>query len=114
TAGSPGQVNLTFWGTSALSNNDTTAQWKVMFAQSTNALNSIPTFSQAAATGVMHQGAICTNGTGCASGTRNLAEYFASGLYLGGNSLIVYSDDFNNPSRVAVFTRQVRGAVLKK
>jgi hypothetical protein len=113
-AGAPGQVNVTFWGTSALSNNDPAAQWKVMFVQSTNALASIPTFSQAAATGVMHQGAICTNGTGCASGTRNLAEYFASGLYLDGSSLIVYSDDFNNASPVAVFTRQTTGNLLRK
>ncbi len=113
-AGAPGQVNVTFWGTPALSNNDMTAQWKAVFVQSTNALKSIPTFSQAAATGVMHQGAICTNGTGCATGTRNLAEYFASGLYLDGNGLIVYSDDFNNSSPVATFTRQVSGNTLKK
>lgn len=113
TAGAPGAVNVTWWGTPALSNNDTTAQWKVYFAQSQNALASIPTFAQTAATGVMHQGAICTNGTGCASGTRNLAEYFAPGLYLDGSEMIVYSDDYNNASPVATFIRQTGGATLK-
>lgn len=113
TAGAPGAVNVTWWGTPALSNNDTTAQWKVYFAQSQNALASIPTFAQTAATGVMHQGAICTNGTGCASGTRNLAEYFAPGLYLDGSEMIVYSDDYNNASPVATFIRQTGDATLK-
>jgi hypothetical protein len=112
TAGAPGAVDITWWGTSALSNNDGTAQWKVYFAQSQNALASIPTFAQTAATGVMHQGAICTNGTGCADGTRNLAEYFAPGLYLDGSEMIVYSDDYNNASPVATFIRQTGGATV--
>ena len=112
TAGAPGKIDVTWWGTSAASNNDNSAQWKVYFAQSQNALATIPTFAQTAVTEVMHQGAICTNGTGCASGTRNLAEYFAPGLYLDGSELIVYSDDFNNASPVATFTRQISGATV--
>lgn len=114
TAGAAGKVDLTWWGTGAASNNDGTAQWKVYFAQSQNALAKIPTFSQVAVTGIMHQGAICTNGTGCASGTRNLAEYFAPGLYLDGSELIVYSDDFNNASPLATFTRQIGGATVNQ
>jgi hypothetical protein len=109
TAGDAGKVDITWWGTSASSNLDTAAQWKVFFAQSPNALSSIPTFSQTAATGVMHAGAICTNGTGCASGTRNLAEYFAPGIYLDGSEMIVYSDDFNNASPMATFIKQTSG-----
>lgn len=114
TAGAAGKVNVTWWGTSAASNNEASAQWKVFFAQSQNALANIPTFSQIAATGVMHQGAICTNGTGCASGTRNLAEYFAPGLYLDGSELIVYSDDFNNASPLGTFTRQIGGPTVNQ
>jgi hypothetical protein len=110
TAGDAGKVDITWWGTTAASNNDPAAQWHVFFAQSQNALNSIPTFSQVSASGVMHAGAICTNGTGCASGTRNLAEYFAPGLYLDGSEMIVYSDDYNNSSPLAVFIRQNGGA----
>jgi len=114
TAGAPGKVNVTWWGTSAASNNDGNAQWKVFFVQSQNALAKIPTFAQTAVTGVMHQGAICTNGTGCGSGTRNLAEYFAPGLYLDGSVLIVFSDDFNNASPLATFTRQIAGATVNQ
>jgi hypothetical protein len=112
TAGDAGKVNIAWWGTAATSNNDSTAQWRVFFSQSQNALQSIPTFSQATATDIMHQGAICTNGTGCADGTRNLAEYFAPGLYLDGSELIVYSDDYHNASPVATFTRQVGGTTV--
>jgi len=114
TAGDAGKVNITWWGTTATSNNDGTAQWKVLFSQSLNALQAIPTFAQTTATGVMHVGAICTNGTGCASGTRNLAEYFAPGLSLDGSELIVYSDDFNNANPVATFTRQTSGSRVIK
>jgi hypothetical protein len=114
TAGDPGKVNITWWGTTATSNNDGTAQWKVFFSQSLNALQSIPTFAQTTATGVMHQGAICTNGTGCADGTRNLAEYFAPGLSLNGSELVVYSDDFNNANPVATFIKQIGGSRLLK
>jgi hypothetical protein len=114
TAGDAGLVNITWWGTPATSNNDATAQWKVFFTQSLNALDKVPTFAQSTATGVMHQGAICTNGTGCASGTRNLAEYFAPGLYTDGSELIVYSDDFNNANPVAVFIRQTGGNKVTK
>ena len=112
TAGDPGKVNITWWGTSSASNNDTTAQWRIFFSQSQNALASIPTFVQTTVTGVMHQGAICTNGTGCASGTRNLAEYFAPGLYLDGSEMINYADDYNNSSPLATFTRQVSGSTI--
>ena len=114
TAGDAGKVNITWWGTTATSNNDGTAQWKVFFSQSLNALQAIPTFAQTTATGVMHVGAICTNGTGCASGTRNLAEYFAPGLSLDGSELIVYSDDFNNANPVATFIKQTGGSRVIK
>jgi hypothetical protein len=60
----------------------------------------------------MHQGAICTNGTGCATGTRNLAEYFAPGLSVDGKELILYSDEYNNATPVATFTRQTSGMTV--
>jgi len=112
TAGDPGKINITWWGTNSTSNNDTTAQWRIFFAQSQSALANIPTFAQTTVTGVMHQGAICTNGTGCASGTRNLAEYFAPGLSLDGSEMINYADDYDNASPLATFTRQIGGPVI--
>jgi hypothetical protein len=112
TAGDAGKVDITWWGSSALSNNDTTAQWKVFFAQSLDAFDKVPVFAQTAATDVMHVGAICTNGTGCADGTRNLAEYFAPGLWTDGSELIVYSDDFHNSLPLATFIRQIGGTTV--
>ncbi|MBZ5559247.1 MAG: glycoside hydrolase [Acidobacteriia bacterium] len=109
-AGDAGKVNIAWWGTSASSNLDAGARWQVLFAQTQNAFANVPTFSQAAATAVMHAGAICVNGTACPSGTRNLAEYFAQGLWLDGSALIPYPDDFNNPSPMTTFVRQTGGA----
>jgi hypothetical protein len=60
----------------------------------------------------MHTGAICTNGTGCASGTRNLAEYFAHATYLDGNAVVVYPDDKNNASPMTTFVRQTGGSKI--
>ena len=112
-AGSAGKVNITWWGTASNSNMDPGAQWMVFMAQSQNALANIPTFSQAAATGIMHAGAICVNGTGCASGTRNLAEYFAPTAYTDGSEMILYSDDYNNSSPLGTFIRQISGPTIK-
>ena len=112
-AGSAGKVNVTWWGTGSNSNMDPNANWQVFMAQSQNALKATPTFDETAATGVMHVGAICVNGTGCATGTRNLAEYFAPTSYVDGSELILYSDDYNNSSPVATFTRQISGTTVK-
>lgn len=111
-AGQAGKVNIVWWGTNSGNNLDTTAQWKVFFAQTQDFFKNIPVFYQSAATPVMHVGAICVNGTGCASGTRNLAEYFAQGTYRDGTSLIVYPDDNNNPSPMTTFIRQTGGPII--
>ena len=110
--GTAGKVNVTWWGTSSSSNMDPNASWKVFMAQTQNATFSVPTFYQKAVTGVMHAGAICVNGTGCATGTRNLAEYFAPTAFTDGNELIMYSDDYNNSSPLATFTRQTSGLTV--
>ena len=117
TAGGPGQVNIAFWGTSASDANSTTAQWQVFNAQSRNATNAIPTITQAAATPIMHVGPICNQGLACASGTRNLAEYFAPDIGLNGEALIIYPDDKNtsSPSGAArtFFVKQTGGSTLR-
>jgi len=116
-AGSPGHVNVAFWGTSDSNANDTAAQWQVFNAQSRNATDSIPTITQAAATGIIHVGPICNQGLACASGTRNLAEYFAPDVGLNGEALIIYSDDKNtsSPSGAArtFFVKQTGGNTLQ-
>jgi hypothetical protein len=116
-AGGPGQVNIAFWGTSDSNANSTTAQWQVFNAQSRNATAAIPTITQVAATPVMHVGPICNQGLACASGTRNLAEYFAPDVGLNGEALIVYPDDKNTTSPTGdartFFVKQTGGSTLK-
>ncbi|HMC30053.1 MAG TPA: sialidase family protein [Candidatus Angelobacter sp.] len=117
TASGPGRVNIAFWGTSAGDANSTTAQWQVFNAQSRNATTAIPTITQVAATPIMHVGPICNQGLACASGTRNLAEYFAPDIGLNGEALIVYPDDKNtsSPSGAArtFFVKQTGGSTLQ-
>lgn len=117
TAGGPGRVNVAFWGTSDINANDAAAQWQVFNAQSQNATAAVPTFTQAAATGIMHVGPICNQGLACASGTRNLAEYFAPDTGLNGEALIIYSDDKNTSSPAGgartFFVKQTGGSTLR-
>lgn len=111
-AGAGGKVNVVWWGTGASSNLDTSAPWRVFFAQTQNAFAPVPSFAEMAATPVMHVGAICVDGTACPSGTRNLAEYFALGSYLDGSALIPYPDDKSNPAPMTMFVRQTGGALI--
>ncbi len=115
--GAAGSVNISWWGTSASNPNDPTAQWNVYSAQSRNATSAVPTFSQTTATPVIHVGPICNQGLACASGTRNLAEYFGTDVGLNGESLIVYPDDKNtsSPSGAArtFFVKQTGGSTIK-
>lgn len=115
--GGAGSVDITWWGTSASNANDSTAQWNVFSAQSRNATSAVPTFNQTTATPVIHVGPICNQGLACASGTRNLAEYFATDIGLNGESLIVYPDDKNSssPSGAArtFFVKQTGGSTIK-
>lgn len=98
-AGDAGKVAVFFYGTSDPSFNSSTAQWSIYMAQSLNALAPVPLFAISAATGVMHIGAICNNGTACASGTRNLLEYFYPDVYPDGNVFVPYPDDLHvNPA----------------
>lgn len=94
-AGDAGKVDVFFYGTSDPSFNSSTAQWSIYMSQSQNALATVPTFTITAATGVMHIGAICNNGLGCASGTRNLLEYFYPDVYPDGNVFVPYPDDLH-------------------
>jgi hypothetical protein len=66
-------------------------------AQSLNALDPNPTFKENPATGFMHQGAICTSGTGCAPGTRDLLDFFQLDVDASGMANITYTDNLNTP-----------------
>jgi hypothetical protein len=49
----------------------------------------------------MHRGSICTSGTGCATGTRDLLDFFMVDLDEEGLANIAYTDNLNTPAGVA-------------
>ncbi len=109
-AGDAGKVDIMWWGTSSSSSLSGSAQWKVFFAQTQNALALTPTISQNAATGVFHTGPICVNGTGCPSGTRDMAEYASTTVYRDGMAMIVYPDNQHSSNPLTYFVKQKSGA----
>jgi hypothetical protein len=66
-------------------------------AQSLNALDPVPSFKENPATGFIHQGPICTSGTGCAPGTRDLLDFFQIDIDELGLANIAYTDNLNTP-----------------
>lgn len=97
-AGSAGRIDIVYYGTDATGPSPQevpgTSQWKVYMAQSLNADTASPTFSETVASPVVHQGFICTSGTGCASGTRDLLDYFQVDVDAEGLANIAYTDNF--------------------
>ena len=98
-----GTVDVVFYGTNASSKDDPGAVWNVYLAQSTNGGAS---FQQAQVTAhPNHVGVICTNGTGCARGTRNLLDLFEVTIDpVSGRTGIIYTDD--------TLTKQANGSPL--
>jgi hypothetical protein len=91
-AGYNGTVDLVYYGTTALSKDDPNAVWNVYLAQTTNDGAS---FQQSTVSNTPnHIGVICTNGTGCAPGTRNLLDLFKAEIDPGnGRAAVIYTDD---------------------
>lgn len=123
-AGDNGHVGLIWYGTNVTANSPdnftafANAQWKLFYSLSPNALSSSPTFYQVVASGgtdlpdgVVHHGAICTVGTACPAGTRNLAEYSSFTFDANGMANIVFAEDANTPDGLAQtdFTKQTAG-----
>ncbi len=91
-ASSGGVVDLVYYATTASSKDDPSAVWNVYMAQSKDAGAS---FSQSLVSShPNHVGVICTNGTGCARGTRNLLDLFQVAIDpRNGLTAIIYTDD---------------------
>ena len=95
----PGQLNIVWYGTSfydgttAPDNYPASAGWYVFFAQNLNATVAGSTFTQAAATPIIHYGGVCESGVGC-TGNRDLYDDFGVAVNpTTGLASIVYSDD---------------------
>jgi hypothetical protein len=87
-----GTVDVVYYGTNAASKDDPTAVWNVYLAQTSD---NGATFTQSVASNASnHTGVICTNGTGCAPGTRNLLDLFKVAINpVDGRAGVIYTDD---------------------
>jgi BNR repeat-like domain len=87
-----GTADVVYYGTTASNKDDPSAVWNVYLAQTTNDGAS---FAQSVVSNTAnHVGVICTNGTGCAAGTRNLLDLFEVAIDpLNGKAGVIYTDD---------------------
>ncbi len=87
-----GTVDLVYYGTTASSKDDPNAVWNVYLAQTTDDGTS---FQQSTVSNTPnHVGIICTQGTRCAMGTRNLLDLFKVAIDpQNGKAAIIYTDD---------------------
>lgn len=87
-----GTVDVVYYATTAASKNDPSAVWNVYLAQTTN---NGASFTQSLVSNTSnHTGVICTNGTGCAPGTRNLLDLFKVAINpVNGGAGVIYTDD---------------------
>lgn len=111
-AGDPGNVDVTWYGSTAQDNNDTGAQWSEMFAQSFDALSAAPTFvqSRVSGDGPTHAADICLAGTLCLAtgGNRNLSDFQSIAVDPCGAALIVYDNDATGSGNTT-FAKQTAG-----
>ena len=101
-AGDKGRVSIVYYGTRARGPNPNKVvqagrklpKWYVYAASSFNAASRRPRFTEVKAVRTpIHKGDICTSGTGCASGTRDLLDFFQNDLDPCGRVVITYTDN---------------------
>jgi hypothetical protein len=116
TAGDKGRIAVSYYGTANTGFSPqtvaTSSPWYVYSSFSTDGGR---TFAEYRTTGVMHRGYICTSGTGCASGTRNLLDFFETDLDPHGCLVTTFSDNTVDPKNGAVisYVRQTGGPGLR-
>ncbi|HEV2236070.1 MAG TPA: sialidase family protein [Ktedonobacterales bacterium] len=102
-----GTVDVAYYGTTAPTDLTASASWHVFFAQRSGG-----GFTQTEVnTASNHHGVICTGGTGCGPGTRNLLDLFQLGIDpQNGKAAIIYVDDTlttsNDPTNFACLPGQ--------
>jgi hypothetical protein len=115
-AGDPGMVDITWYGSPAADNNDHNAQWSEMFAQTTDALGAKPTFVQSRVSGPKpnHSADICLAGTLCLAtgGNRGLADFQGVAVDPCGYAEAVWDDDASGGG-VTMFGRQTAGTTIR-
>src|SRR5207253_2551895 len=85
------KIDVVYYGTTASSKDNPAAVWNVFLTQT---LDAGLTFAQnVVSNSPNHVGVICTNGTGCAPGTRNLLDLFEVAIDRSGRAGVIYTDD---------------------
>jgi hypothetical protein len=102
-AGSRGRVAVAYYGTRTLGKSPEAVvqptekrapAWGVYVDYSLNALGSHPRYAEVRTfRHFIHQGNICTSGTGCATGTRDLLDFFQLDLDPCGHIVVTYTDN---------------------
>lgn len=101
-AGSNGRVAVAYYGTrrTGPSPEDVVVEgrrvpkWRIFLAYSLDANSAQPTWVEVPALSTadhLHKGNVCTSGTGCASGTRDLLDFFQVDLTPCGEAVITYT-----------------------
>ncbi|HVE63523.1 MAG TPA: sialidase family protein [Mycobacteriales bacterium] len=122
TAGDDGRVMVSYYGTASTGNSPetTVGDWRVYNAFSSDGG---ATFAETVVTPKpMHSGTVCTSGTGCAAGARDLVDFFETDVTPAGCLVVTYTDnsrdavvngirETNLPERIA-FARQSGGPSL--
>jgi hypothetical protein len=86
-----GISDVVYYATTAASKDDPAAVWNVYLAQTSDAGAS---FAQSLVSiHPNHVGVVCTEGTACAAGTRNLLDLFEVAIDSHGKAGIAYTDD---------------------
>jgi hypothetical protein len=87
-----GTVDVVYYGTPAASKDDPTAVWDTYMAQTTD--DGANFVQSKVSNSSNHVGVICTLGTGCPAGTRNLLDLFEVAINpSNGKAAVIYTDD---------------------
>lgn len=105
TAGSAGRVDIVWYGTGNCGSGITvvdsclqSATWSVYMAQNLNAISNPSGFTQTQVTGTIHEGPVCTNGSGCQSYRGLFDDFGVTVSPATGLANIVYDNDMYTPS----------------
>lgn len=114
-AGDAGRIAVSYYGTPAHGYSPQTVRagspWSVYSAYSTDGGR---TFTEYKTTGTMQKGPICTSGTGCAAGSRNLLDFFATAVDARGCLVTAYADNnAGGQDAIVSYVRQTSGPGLR-
>jgi hypothetical protein len=115
TAGDSGRIAVSYYGTAGRGNSAQTvpggSTWAVYSAFSTDGGRHLQTYRT---TATMQRGPICTSGTGCAAGTRNVLDFFETAADPAGCLVTAYADNSSGGSSAVVsYVRQSSGPGLR-